>query len=160
MAATTEVNPLPELACACATIRRTARLVTQLYSHEMAPLEPGQFALLSAFDGRPGVSQGKLGRALGMDKTTLSRNLRLLERHEWIIAAPTSDQRERGYRLTHAGKKTLAAANAGWTRAQKRLRNTLKPGEWETMMNVFGRVAGAALAAQQEAPSKQKGRNT
>lgn len=160
MAGTTKANSLPELACACATIRRTARLVTQLYSHEMRPVEPGQFALLTAFASHPGVSQATLGRALGIDKTTLSRNLRLLERNNWIIAGPTSDQRERGYRLTNAGKKTLASTEAGWLRAQRRLRSALKPGEWETIMNVFGRVAGAALAAQKEAPLKRKGRNT
>jgi DNA-binding MarR family transcriptional regulator len=160
MAGTKEVNPLPELACACATIRRTARLVTQLYSHEMTPLEPGQFALLTAFESHPGVSQALLGRALGLDKTTLSRNLRLLERNNWIMAGPTSDQRERGYRLTHAGKKVLASTRTGWTHAQRKLRGALKPGEWETMMDVFGRVAGAVLAAQQEVPTKRKGRNT
>lgn len=156
MAETTEVNALPELACACATVRRTARLVTQMYSHEMAPLEPGQFALLSAFESHPGVSQMTIGRALGIDKTTLSRNLRLLERSSWIIAGPTSDQRERGYRLTNAGKKVLASSKAGWSRAQKKLRSALQPGEWESLMNVFGRVA---LAVQQQSRSKRKGRN-
>ena len=143
-------NPLPDLGCACANIRRAARLVTQLYSHEMGSnLEPAQFSLLSALEYRPGASQAPLGHALGLDKTTMSRNLRLLRRNLWIEPAPTDDQRTRGFRLTPAGKKILATAKPGWVRAQTKLRAALKPGEWETMLSAIGRVAGAALAAQQ-----------
>jgi len=143
-------NPLPDLGCACANIRRAARLVTQLYSHEMGSnLEPAQFSLLSALEYRPGASQAPLGHALGLDKTTMSRNLRLLLRNLWIEPALTDDRRTRGFRLTPAGKRTLAAAKPGWMRAQTKLRVALKPGEWETMLNVIARVSGAALAAQQ-----------
>jgi DNA-binding MarR family transcriptional regulator len=152
-----ERRSLPDLECACATIRRSARLVTQLYSHEMASVEPSQFALLSALSSHPGATQAPIGRALGLDKTTLSRNLRLLEKNGWIEVAPTDDRRERGYRLTAAGKRILNSTKAGWIRAQRKLRAALKPGEWESMMNVFGRVAAAALIAQESTPNR-KGR--
>jgi DNA-binding MarR family transcriptional regulator len=144
-------NPLLDLNCACANIRRAARLVTQLYSREMGSnLEPAQFSLLSALDYRPGASQAPLGHALGLDKTTLSRNLGLMRKNRWIEPALADDHRERGYRLTPAGKKILAAAKPGWTHAQAKLRAALKPGEWETMMKISGRVAEAALAARQD----------
>jgi DNA-binding MarR family transcriptional regulator len=143
-------NPLPDLGCACANLRRAARLVTQLYSHEIGPdVEPAQFSLLSALHRNPGASQAPLGRALGLDKTTMSRNLRLLEANGWLKLALTEDRRERCYRLTPAGEKTLAASKPGWVRAQVKLRAALQTGEWETLSTVFGRVAEAALAAQQ-----------
>lgn len=144
-------NPLPDLGCACATIRRTARLVTQLYSREMGSiLEPTQFSMLSALSRRSGTSQAGLGRALGLDKTTMSRNLRLLHKKGWIEVVPSHDSRQRGYRLTASGNKMLAAATPGWMRAQASLRAGLKPGSWETMLKVLNGIAEAALKECQD----------
>jgi DNA-binding MarR family transcriptional regulator len=142
-------SPLIDLACACASARRAARLVTQLYAQEMGPLiEPTQFALLFALDQYSGRPQSLLGRALGLDKTTLSRNLRLLQRNGWIEAADADDERERGYRLTATGKETLASAKPGWKRAQDKLRAAMKADDWKNMMSTFGLVARAAQEAR------------
>jgi DNA-binding MarR family transcriptional regulator len=112
-------------------------------------VEPAQFSLLSALIRRPGARQSTLGGALGLDKTTMSRNLRLMNKNGWIEPVPSDDNRERGYRLTRSGKKIISTMKPGWRRAQKRLRAELKPGEWENMMEVLGSVAGAVLRAQQ-----------
>jgi DNA-binding MarR family transcriptional regulator len=133
------------LNCACASVRRTARLVTQLYSCEMGSgVEPAQYSLLTILNHLPGTKQASLGRALGMDKTTLSRNLRLMQKSAWIEPFLADDHRERGYRLTRAGKRALTAAKPGWERAQRQLRAALKPGEWDTMFKFFSQVAAAA----------------
>jgi DNA-binding MarR family transcriptional regulator len=140
---------LPDLGCACASARRAARLVTQLYGYEMGNrVQPSQFALLAALDNRPGCSQTLLGGALGLDKTTLSRNLRLMQRNGWIELVKAEDQRERGYRLTSAGEELLNATKPGWKRAQEKLRAAMGAGEWENMLNVFGLVARAAQEAR------------
>jgi DNA-binding MarR family transcriptional regulator len=148
-------SPLPDLECACANLRRASRLVTQLYSHEIGPdVEPAQFSLLSALRRRAGISQAPLGRALGLDKTTISRNLRLMQRNGWIELASTDDGRERCYRLTQKGEKTLSAAKPGWMRAQAKLRAALRTGEWETLLKASGQVAEAAIAARRDFPAK------
>src|SRR6266851_5238614 len=96
---------LPDIGCACASVRRAARLVTQLYDEEFrGHLEASQFALLSAIERQPGCNQSMLARALGLDKTTLSRNLSVLARRDWIERQEATDQRERGFRLTPASK--------------------------------------------------------
>ena len=148
----TDATPatLPDLDCACATIRRTARLVTQLYSQEMGPnIEPPQFALLSAFQYRPGIGQTQLARALGLDKTTLSRNLRLMQRNGWITPAEDSPNKgdRKGYGLTPEGERILAETRPGWMRAQEKLRSALVAGEWDTTLKTFGQVAQAARKA-------------
>ena len=141
---------LPDLGCVCATLRRAARLVTQLYSQEMGIIvEPSQYTLLSAMSAQPGLNQSRLSAALGLDKTTMSRNLRVMKAYGWIKTAGTGDRRESGYLLTPAGKKTLASAKPKWSRARAKLRSRLKPGDWETLFEVLGRISVAALPADE-----------
>jgi DNA-binding MarR family transcriptional regulator len=141
-------DPLPALDCACATIRRTARLVTQLYNREIGHgVEPTQFMLLLVLEARPGSSQAPLGRALGLDKTTLSRNLQLMKRNGWIEPAITTDQRERGYQLTSTGVRLLAVTKPGWKRAQQKLRSAVKTSDWQNILSVFNAVSSAANQA-------------
>jgi DNA-binding MarR family transcriptional regulator len=145
----TEAILLPDLGCACANVRRAARLVTQLYGHEIGGgIEAAQFSLLLMLSRRPGSSQAPLGRRLGLDKTTLSRNLTLMKKNGWIELAKSDDHRERGYRLTTAGEKLLAATKPGWKRAQEKLRALLGSAEWESMQGMFAKVARAATEAR------------
>jgi DNA-binding MarR family transcriptional regulator len=143
-------NPSPrEPGCACAAVRHAARLVTQLYEEELrAHLAMPQFALLSVIRHRPGCSQAVLARALDFDKTTLSRNLKLMEKNGWITHALSSDQRVRGYRITPAGVGLLLAAKPGWDRAQSRFRSAMSKGQWDAMWKAFGSITEAARRAR------------
>ncbi|MEP6537508.1 MAG: MarR family winged helix-turn-helix transcriptional regulator [Bryobacteraceae bacterium] len=144
-----EPKPLPDIDCACATIRRAARVVTQLYAEELSPrLEATQFALLSILGARPGCNQVTIGRALAFDKTTLSRNLKLLKANGWIEVQPAEDLRDRGYRLTAAGKDVLHTAKPGWKRAQGRLRGSMTPAEWDVMWKGLRILTQAAQSAR------------
>jgi DNA-binding MarR family transcriptional regulator len=135
----------PDIVCACATLRRLARLVTQLYDEELRPhLPASQFALLSAVEARPGCNQSMLARTLAFDKTTLSRNLAVLKRNGWIDKATADDLRERGVRLTADGAKLLARARPGWRHAQNRLRSTMTAAQWNAMWRVFRDVTNRA----------------
>src|SRR5437867_13307369 len=118
---------LPLLACACASLRRTARVVTQLYETELqgTGLRATQFTLLQALEQLGAASQGALGRLLALDATTLSRTLPPLERAGWIRAARGKDRREVRWSLTPAGRRRLAGAIPAWDRAQERLRTGL-----------------------------------
>ncbi len=148
-ASTVLTEPLPDLHCACANLRRAARLVTQLYSDEMgSTMEPSQFSLLMALSYSPGTSQVALGGALGLDKTTTSRNLRLLEKNGWIEPASADNRRERGYRLTPGGEKIFAATKPGWLRAQAKLKVFFQPTEWENVVAVVSQVTEAARGAR------------
>ena len=136
---------LPEIDCACASVRRAARLITQLYSREMGTrIEPGQFSLLLAIEQFPGCTQTALGRALGFDKTTVSRNLQVLKRKGWIEpAAPAS-----GYRLTRQGQKIQSEAKPGWERAQAKFQSAMTGDGWKKMLRVFDTAAEMALKAR------------
>jgi DNA-binding MarR family transcriptional regulator len=133
----------PELDCACLAIRQAARLVTQFYGSELGGrMEIPQFGLLSMLDRQPGCPQAALARTLNLDKTTLSRNLKLMERNGWIARAESDDRRERGFHLTADGKKLLRAARPGWKRAQERFQKAMG-GRWEAMWGVLGDITKA-----------------
>ena len=129
---------LPDIDCACATARRAARLVTQLYDEELrGHLEASQFALLSAIEQQSGCNQSMLAKALALDKTTLSRNLSVLERRGWVERQAATDQRERGFRLTPAGRGLLKTARPAWKRAQARLQSAMTGEQWDQMRRAF-----------------------
>ncbi len=142
-------DSLPPLPCACASLRRAARAVTQLYDDELRPtgLNTAQFTLLKVLAGGGPVTQGGLGSVLAIDSTTLSRTLRPLEARGWITCAPGKDRRERRIELTGTGRGTLAGAAPAWERAQRRLRSRLGEGRWATLLADLARVAGLARRA-------------
>jgi DNA-binding MarR family transcriptional regulator len=144
-----EPDALPPLPCACATLRRAARAVTQLYDRELRPtgLKTAQFTLLQALSSTGSVTQGRLGRLLSLDSTTLSRTLRPLEGRRLIRCDRGEDRRERRLELTAAGRRELARAGPAWARAQERLRSRLGDRQWGALLADLSTVAGAARRA-------------
>lgn len=146
-----EEPSLPEIACACASLRRAARLVTQLYDEEFRPgLQASQFALLSAIKRWPSCNQSTLARMLAFDKTTLSRNLGLLQKQGWIDRASAGDSRERGFRLTKPGQRTLNKAKPDWERAQKRLRSAMTVAQWKAVWSSLRDLTDATNQARKK----------
>ena len=68
-------DALVDLPCACATVRRAARAVTQLYDGHLraSDIEGTQFALLSVLKSQAPCSQAAISERFALDKTTLSR---------------------------------------------------------------------------------------
>ena len=124
-----------ELPCALAATRRTARLMTQFYDACLAEvgIEAAQFALLMALDGAQDAGQAGLAQMLGMDKTTLSRNLKLLREKGWVESARGEDARRREVSLTAEGKARLREAQPAWRKAGDQLRRGMTEHEWAAM---------------------------
>ena len=143
---TSSRDALADLACACATARQAARALTQLYDGHLrgTGLEAPQFALLMTLRKQGPCSQMTLGRRYGLDKTTVSRNLKWLERQGWIAESPTTSRRERQFSLTAAGDRQLAAALPVWKKAQEELRSAMTATQWASMFRSFRTVARAA----------------
>ncbi|BBP97888.1 MarR family transcriptional regulator [Burkholderia sp. SFA1] len=78
-----------------------------------------QFTIIAAIGRKPGVQMAELSDAMVMDRTTLVRALKPLQRDGLVEAAQESAaSRAVGLRLTSAGKDTLAKASAQWRAAQ------------------------------------------
>jgi DNA-binding MarR family transcriptional regulator len=111
---------VPVIACTCTSVRRTGRMLGQLYDTIMAPsgLRNTQFALLNRIDQETPVSMGDLAELLAMDRTTLTRALAPLERQGWVLVEAGTDRRTRQVRLTASGEATREAARPLWRQAQ------------------------------------------
>ena len=138
-----------ELPCACANLRRAARVVTQLYEGQLrdSGLRATQFTLLQALDTTGTITQGRLGELLALDSTTLTRTLRPLVKREWVRSLRGMDRRERHFQLTAAGRRELNRARPQWERAQQRLRKVLGDAGWERLQAELLRVTEAAQSA-------------
>jgi DNA-binding MarR family transcriptional regulator len=142
---TRERDPLPPLVCACASLRRAARAVTQAYDAELraAGINPTQFTLLHCLSRFGEVSQGKLGELLAIDTTTLTRTLEPLRKSGWIRARPGDDRRERRWSLTPAGERQRVGAAPHWEAAQARLRARIGAGRFQSLLSELAVVADA-----------------
>lgn len=113
--------------CACANLRGAARAVTRLYDDILRPsgLQVTQFTLLVriALAGPAPITQ--LAEGLVMDRTTLTRNLKPLEKQGLIQVAAGADQRLRLVSLTEPGHQALVKVLPLWEQAQAQAVNTL-----------------------------------
>ena len=144
------------LPCACASLRRTARLVTHVYEQALRPagIRAAQFTLLQALKLAPGISQKELAELLGIDSTTLTRTLALLRRRGWLNAEPGADRRALRLELTRAGEKQYQQAFPYWQSAQKQLKQVLGEANWNKIMDAVMLTAEAAQCGTREPHSR------
>ena len=93
------------LECACFSLRKAARAVTQLYDDALKPARvlATQLPLLATSARLERATVTKLAEAMVMDRTTLTRNLRPLERDGLLRTEPGADRRVREVSLTKKG---------------------------------------------------------
>ena len=123
--------------CACFKVRKAARAITKLYEEMLRPsgLRATQFSLLMATRVMGPVTVVKLAEIMVMDRTTLTRNLQILEKRRLITIKRGEDRREREVTLTAAGMEVLTKAVPLWEEAQNRVEEGL--GE-ERLQNLLG----------------------
>jgi DNA-binding MarR family transcriptional regulator len=110
--------------CIAQALRRAARVVSRDYDGALSEtgLTIGQFSTLAALDRDTPLRLGQLADGLGMDRTTLNRNLEPLEKKGLVQSLPVPDDaRARMLSLTSGGRAALAQAAPAWRRAQSTL---------------------------------------
>jgi DNA-binding MarR family transcriptional regulator len=132
--------------CTCFNLRKAARAVTQLYDEYMRPtgLRVTQFSLLAVIRIAGRISISDLAQEAVMDRTTLKRNLELLEREGLVRIQPGDDARVREVSLTAAAQKKLATALPYWTRAQNHVTGRLGPARSDQLLSNLSAAVGAA----------------
>jgi DNA-binding MarR family transcriptional regulator len=105
--------------CLCFAAQRAARALARRFDEVLRPLglTSGQFSLLMSLNQPKPPPIGSIASLLGMDRTTLTANLKPLERQGLVESAvDPSDRRGRLLVLTEEGHKRLKAALPVWRR--------------------------------------------
>lgn len=107
--------------CNCFAVRQAARQVTKLYEGHLAQarLTSAQFSILAALGEEGRMTMIDLAKVLVMDRTTLLRAMKPLQREELLRStASEGDPRQLVFSLSSAGERKLKQAIPLWTKAQ------------------------------------------
>ncbi|MEZ5658190.1 MAG: MarR family winged helix-turn-helix transcriptional regulator [Burkholderiaceae bacterium] len=104
----------------CIALRRGARVLTSRYDEVLAPsgLRATMFHLLSQLEDGATPTITRLAEQAGLDRSTLGRNLRVLERAGLVSLDEAEDERARAVTITQLGRDSLAVARPLWRAAQ------------------------------------------
>lgn len=118
--------------CACRRTRMAARKITRSYDDALRPvgLKVTQFTLLVAIGHGQPQSISSLADWLAMERTTLTRNLQLLEREALIKVGPEGYRRARTMSLTEKGRWAIERALPYWRAAQQALQRRIGAERW------------------------------
>ena len=107
--------------CLCLHAQRAARALARRFDEAFRPLDltSGQFSLLMALNRPEPPTMREVAEVLALDRTTLTANLKPVERRGWVtILVGSPDRRSRPLTLTEAGRAKLAEALPHWRRTQ------------------------------------------
>lgn len=113
--------------CCCFNMRKVTRAVTQYFDRFLDPagIRATQFTLLIALYSTKGKTLTEIAETLVMDRTTLTRNLKPLEKSGLIATVQTLDKRSKAYVLTEKGEHTVEVCVPLWQSAQNSVVNAL-----------------------------------
>jgi DNA-binding MarR family transcriptional regulator len=118
-----------EVACVCATARMAARSLTRVYDRALEPagIRTSQFSILARLFEEGPLRLTHLAGRLAMDRTTLARDLRPLERRGFVRVSVGADRRVRMAELTADGSRLVDEVRPLWKDVQREVRAELGP---------------------------------
>ena len=135
-----------ECACACSCLRRAARAVTQLYDEAFRPIgyRATQIGILKALAQMGSVTLSALAEETVTDRTTLTRNLRLLEKKGLIGLEAGDDRRERRICLMKRGRQVVETAHPAWLSVQEKVVRRIGRTRFDRMVSDLSAVVAVA----------------
>jgi DNA-binding MarR family transcriptional regulator len=106
-----------------------SRLLSRHYDAELANagLKTTQYSLLGHVLHLGPIAPGELARRMGLEASTLTRNLHPLVAAGWLVQDAGTDARSRSVHITDAGRAKHAEAQRCWKRAQTGINELLGP---------------------------------
>lgn len=113
--------------CLCTSLRQTAHAMTAIYDEALAPsgLKITMFRVLRRLAEAQEPTITELAAIVDLDRSSLGRNLKVLERDGLVAFGGGEDERKKVVRLTTKGKAALAKAKPLWLGVQRRMKAKL-----------------------------------
>ncbi len=107
------------LGCTCFRLRKLTRAMSRLYDHHLGSvgLKTTQYSVLVNAH-RAALPVAELADLLGLERTTLTRNLKPLIEAGWLTLEAGADSRQRIVTITDAGRAKVDEAYVVWRHAQ------------------------------------------
>jgi len=123
--------------CKCWALRKASRAVTQHYeaSFRGTGLRATQFTLLAMLAQTGPLPLTELASRVGLERTSLTRNLRPLQKQGFVRDESGEDQRVRRIAITKKGEAAALAALDAWKKAQSTVGEVLHRHGVDKMMN-------------------------
>lgn len=124
---TAEPDLFETVQCLCLASRRAARAITRRFDTALRPhgIKATQFTLLAALALKGPQPIGALAEFIGVDRTTLTRNLAVAEGQSLLRIGSGEDGRARIASITARGRQTLRRAFSTWSTTQHELTNAV-----------------------------------
>jgi len=123
-------RPISYDECNCFALRQAARRVTQIYERHLGAvgLTAAQFTILAKLARKPSLPMADLADAIVMERTTLVRAMKPLQRDGLVIAESAEhDSRTFVFSLTKKGETTFNRAAVAWRAAQDEFEKKFGP---------------------------------
>jgi DNA-binding MarR family transcriptional regulator len=129
--------------CVCFNLRWVSRVLSQFMVAELGHhgLLPTQTPILGLLAAKPEASMAEVSDWLAMDRTTLVRNLRPLERDGLVKAHGKGRGNKVSLTLTAKGRETLQKFLPDWQLAQRKVIKTLGKERWKEILRDLERAA-------------------
>lgn len=128
--------------CNCLNIRRASQAVTEIYDEFLAPsnLKIGQYSLLKHINQAGPINVSDLALIIRLDRTTLVRNLKPLEKNGLIEDISKEGSRNRQLKLTVKGIDAYKNAEELWRKAQNFLDEYLGKDNMDTFTKILSKI--------------------
>lgn len=128
--------------CTCGELRKAARAITLLYDNafKSSGLLSTQFNVLQAIYNIDSIRISDLANKLGMDRTTLTRNLSVLERQGFIKISQGKDHRARIVTITQKGRNSVTKTISLWNEVQHKVKDQMGESSWHELIQNLGQL--------------------
>ena len=126
--------------CACANLRKTARIVTQVYEKQMQPtgLKVTQYYMLVNIARHKETSISKLGEIMLLDQTTITRNINILKKSGYVnITKDINDSRTKSISITDTGLVKLEEATPIWLQIQEKVEKNMGKEKYKDLLEAL-----------------------